>query len=302
VCIGLVVSPKACASLRSLCWEPCRRDYGSRTSSGSWKKNTVRPNGLGDGSRHDQRREHRAFARANAQYMSARQSAVAPVRSRVLEDKDWKQVREGVEVKLCRIPMGKAGNNLCCAVARRDGKKKKPCWPAGAAPVAEAFGNPPKLQKRPAPADRSSGAWADAGRYPARRLFEVEVQLNERQQACGLRVGLFGGPQPWPARRTERICCAPTAPKRSGQSVGNGICNCSRPRRVPLRQERLSLRPIFHHQDERVKRTSGLFLSLALWDLEMWMRARAGQCAGNWRRDRDIKSLDVVLPVKTAEG
>ena len=59
----------------------------------------------------------------------------------------------------------------------------------------------------------------------------------------------------------------------------------------------LSLRPIFHHKTERVEaHILVCFLSLALWrTLEMWMRQLVGEVA-------TVKSLDVVLPVKTPEG
>jgi hypothetical protein len=68
----------------------------------------------------------------------------------------------------------------------------------------------------------------------------------------------------------------------------------------------LSLRPIFHHETERVKaHILVCFLSLALWrTLEMWMKGkRLGTCARQLVGEiATIKSLDIVLPLKIAEG
>ncbi len=68
----------------------------------------------------------------------------------------------------------------------------------------------------------------------------------------------------------------------------------------------LSLRPIFHHKTERVEaHLLVCFLSLALWrTLEMWMRGKGlGNCARQLAGEiATVKSLNVVLPVKTPEG
>ena len=68
----------------------------------------------------------------------------------------------------------------------------------------------------------------------------------------------------------------------------------------------LGLRPIFHRKTERAEaHILVCFLSLALWrTLEMWMRGKGlGTCARQLVGEiATIKSLDVVLPVKTAEG
>jgi hypothetical protein len=68
----------------------------------------------------------------------------------------------------------------------------------------------------------------------------------------------------------------------------------------------LHLRPVFHHKDERVEaHILVCFLALALWrTLEMWMKGKGlGTCARQLVGEvATIKSLDVVLPVRTAEG
>ena len=68
----------------------------------------------------------------------------------------------------------------------------------------------------------------------------------------------------------------------------------------------LSLRPIFHHKTERVEaHILVCFLSLALWRvLEQWMKGKGlGSCARQLVDEiATIKSLDVILPVRTEEG
>jgi hypothetical protein len=68
----------------------------------------------------------------------------------------------------------------------------------------------------------------------------------------------------------------------------------------------LGLRPIFHHKTERVEaHILVCFLALALWrTLEMWMKGKGlGTCARQLVGEiATIKSLDVVLPVRTLEG
>ena len=68
----------------------------------------------------------------------------------------------------------------------------------------------------------------------------------------------------------------------------------------------LGLRPIFHQQTERVEAHILVgFLALALWrTLEMWMKGKGlGTCARQLVAEiATIKSMDVVLPVRTAEA
>src|SRR5207245_696399 len=127
----------------------------------------------------------------NAQYIVGTPKAqLRQFEAALLEDKDWKQVREGVEVKLLPHPDGTGREQfvLCRSQARREKEKamlarqEQRLWQK----LLEIHQS---LQKRPAAADpieRRVGRWL--GRYPAAdRLFGVEVQVNERQRACGLR-------------------------------------------------------------------------------------------------------------------
>jgi len=165
------------------------------------------------------------------------------------------------------------------------------------------------LQKKPAPADvieRRVGKWL--GRYPAAdKLFEVEVGLNEQRQACDLSVACLVDRSQW-ARQAHgayllRTNCAEPAPAKVWEwylqlQQAESAFRCAK--------SDLSLRPIFHHKTERVEaHILVCFLSLALWRaLEQWMKGKGlGSCARQLVGEiATIRSLDVVLPVKSAEG
>jgi len=247
----------------------------------------------------------------NAQYIVGTPKAqLRQFEAALLEDKDWKQVREGVEVKLLPHPDGKGREQfvLCRSQARREKEKamlarqEQRLWQK----LLEIHQS---LQKRPAPADpieRRVGRWL--GRYPAAdRLFEVEVQLNERQQACGLRVACLVDRNQWASQAhgayVLRTNCTEEDPAKVWEwylqlQQAEAAFRCAK--------SDLSLRPIFHHKTERVEaHILVCFLSLALWrTLEMWMRGKGlGSCARQLAGEiATIKSLDIVLPVKTAEG
>ena len=166
-----------------------------------------------------------------------------------------------------------------------------------------------RLEKRPAPADQTErrvGRWL--GRYPAAdKLFEVEVRLNEQRQACGLSVACLVDRSQW-ARQAHgayllRTNCTEADPAKVWEwylqlQQAEAAFRCAK--------SDLSLRPIFHHKTERVEaHLLVCFLSLALWrTLEMWMRGKGlGNCARQLAGEiATVKSLDVVLPVKTPEG
>jgi len=228
----------------------------------------------------------------------------------LLEDKDWKQVRPDVEVKLLAHPDGQGKEQfvLCRSEARREKEKamlarqEQRLW-------QKLLEIDQRLQKRPAPADqieRRVGRWL--GRYPAAdKLFEVEVRLNEQRQACGLSVASLVDRSQW-ARQAHgayllRTNCTEQDPAKVWEwylqlQQAEAAFRCAK--------SDLSMRPIFHHKTERVEaHILVCFLSLALWrTLEMWMRGKGlGNCARQLVGEiATVKSLDLVLPVKTPEG
>ena len=243
----------------------------------------------------------------NAQYIVGTPKAqLRQFESALLEDQDWKQVRPEVEVKLLPHPDGKGHEQfvLCRSQARREKEKamlarqEERLWQK----LLEIHRS---LQKKPVPADqieRRVGRWL--GRFPAAdKLFAVEVQSNEQQQACGLSVACLIDRNQW-ARQAHgayllRTNCTEQDPAKVWEwylqlQQAEAAFRCAK--------SDLSLRPIFHQKTERVEaHILVCFLSLALWrTLEMWMRGKGlGTCARQLVAEiATIKSLDVVLPVK----
>jgi transposase len=228
----------------------------------------------------------------------------------LLENRDWKQVRPDVEVKLLPHPDGQGREQfvLCRSQARREKEKamlarqEERLWQK----LLEIH---QRLQKKPAPAasiERRAGRWL--GRYPAAdQLFEVEVQLNQQKQACALNVACLVD-RSQRARQAHgayllRTNCAEQDPAKLWEwylqlQQAEAAFRCAK--------SDLSLRPIFHHKTERVEaHILVCFLSLALWRvLEQWMKGKGlGTCARQLVAElASIKSLDVVLPVKTGDS
>jgi hypothetical protein len=219
-------------------------------------------------------------------------------------------VRTGVEVKLLPHPDGKGNEQLvlCRSQARREkgkamlARQETRLWQK----LLEIH---QRLENKPAPADRIErrvGKWL--GRYPAAdRLFEVEVALNQQRQACGLSVACVVDRKHWAAQAPGayllRTNCAQQDPAKVWEwylqlQQAESAFRCAK--------SDLRLRPIFHHKTERVEaHILVCFLSLALWRvLEQWMKGKGlGSCARQLvGESATIKSLDVILPGKTAEG
>jgi len=247
----------------------------------------------------------------NAQYIVGTPKAqLRQFEAALLDVKDWKPVRQDVEVKLLPHPDGKGREQfvLCRSQARREKEKamlarqEQRLWQK----LLEIHQS---LQKKPAPADkieRRVGRWL--GRYPAAdKLFEVEVQLNERQQACGLSVACLVDRNQWAAQAHGAYLLRTNCLEQDPAKVWEWYLQLQQAESAfRCAKSDLSLRPIFHHKTERVEaHILVCFLSLALWrTLEMWMRGKGlGTCARQLVEEiATIKSLDIVLPVKTAEG
>jgi transposase len=228
----------------------------------------------------------------------------------LLEERDWQQVRPDVEVKRLTHPDGQGQEQfiLCRSQARREKEKamlarqEQRLW-------QKLLGIHRGLQKKPAPAEqieRRVGRWL--GRYPAAdKLFEVEVCLDAQRQACGLSVTCVVDRKQWAAQAQGayllRTNCTESAPAKLWEwylhlQQAEAAFRCAK--------SDLCLRPIFHHKTPRVEaHILVCFLSLALWRvLEQWMKGKGlGTCARQLVGEiATIKRLDVVLPIKTAEG
>ena len=227
------------------------------------------------------------------------------------EKKDWQHVRADVEVKLVAHPDGQGREQfvLCRSEARRE-KEKAMLERQAERLLVQLVAIDTALRKKPhadlVAVGRRIGRWL--GRYPAaNKLFVMEVLTDAAGAACALTI----------ACRVER---GQWAQQAHGAYLLRTNCLEKDPARLwqwylqltqaeaAFRTEKsdLHLRPIFHQKAERVEaHILVCFLALALWrTLEMWMKSKGlGTCARQLLGEiATIKSLDVVLPVRTAEG
>ena len=225
----------------------------------------------------------------------------------LLDQNDWKAVREDVEVKLLPHPDGEGHEQfvLCRSAARRQKEKamlarqEERLW-------QKLLGIHASLQKRPMPADkieRRIGRWL--GRFPAAdKLFEVEVESNDNQQASGLIVACRVDRNQWTRQAHGAYLLRTNCTEKDPARVWEWYLQLQQAE-AAFRSAKsdLSLRPIFHQKTERVEAHILVsFLSLALWrTLEMWMKGKGlGTCARQLVGEiATIKSMDIVLPVST---
>jgi transposase len=228
----------------------------------------------------------------------------------LLEEKDWTAVREAVEVKLLAHPDGQGKEQfvLCRSAARRE-KEKAMLARQETRLRQKLLEIQQSLEKKPAPAavlERRVGKWL--GRFPAAdKLFAVEVRLNEQRRAIGLSVACVVDRSQWAARAQGAYLLRTNCAEKDAAQVWHWYLQLQQAEAAfRCAKSDLSLRPIFHHKTERVEaHILVCFLSLALWRvLEQWMSGKGlGTCARQLVGEiATIKSLDVVLPVKTEEG
>jgi len=247
----------------------------------------------------------------NAQYIVGTPKAqLRQFEAALLDGQGWKEVREDVTVKLLAHPDGKGDEQfvLCRSLARAEKEKamlarqEERLW-------QKLWQINQRLQRKAAPAEgieRRVGRWL--GRYPAAdKVFTVEVLLDEQRQACGLSVACVVERKQWVAQAHGAYLLRTNCTEQDPAKVWNWYLQLQQAEAAfRCAKSDLSLRPIFHHKTERVEaHILVCFLSLALWRvLEQWMKGKGlGSCARQLVDEiATIKSLDVILPVRTEEG
>ena len=229
----------------------------------------------------------------------------------IADERDWQQVRDGVDAKIARGPDGKEAFLLCRSVERRE--KERAIHARFQARIEEALG---RLKRRVAGA-----------RQPLDRgLLERQIgRLLERNQRAAARyqIRLVDDPQAashlkltWSARpewddwaRTSEGCyiLRTNVLDWSPEDLWHTYIQLTEAEAAfRIHKSELSMRPIWHQKAARVQAHIFVcFLAYVLWKtLEQWQR-RAG--LGNSPRlilDElaSIKSTDVVLPLADVPG
>lgn len=226
----------------------------------------------------------------------------------LVDKKDWRTVREGLEVKLCPGPDGQETFVLCRSADRQ--KKEQAMHEKFSARIEEGLKSlQGRLENRKKKEDRGR-VERQIGRLLQRNSraagrFKVEVE-EDPTCSCGLRLSWSTNAawQSW-ATHTEgcyilRTNISDWTPESLWQTY---VQLTEAEAAFRIQKSQLSIRPIWHHKKERVQaHILVCFLAHILWKtLEQW-QARTG--LGNSPRTildelARIQSTDVILP--TAE-
>lgn len=231
--------------------------------------------------------------------------------AQLLEEKNWQQVREDVEVKLVPHPDGQGREQfvLCRSEARRE-KEKAMLERQAERLLAQLMALDASLRKKPqadlGTVGRRLGRWL--GRYPAAdKLYVVEIVTDNAGAACALSIACRLDRGQWTRQAHGAYLLRTNCLEKDPAQLWQWYLQLTQAE-AAFRTEKsdLHLRPVFHQKTERVEaHILVCFLALALWrTLEMWMKGKGmGTCARQLIAEiATIKSLDVVLPVRTAEG
>lgn len=229
--------------------------------------------------------------------------------AQLLDQANWAQVQEGVEVKIVAHPDGGTNEQylLCRSSARRQ-KEAAMLALARKRLRAQLDKTHASLQRRPANdpnlIERRVGRWL--GRFAAaERLLEVTVQRDTHHHACGLSITERAERTTWAEQAHGAYLLRTNCTEKDPIKLWRWYVQLSQAEAAfRISKSDLSLRPVFHHKTERVEaHILVCFLSLALWrTLEMWMHGKGlGDCARELLKQiATVRSMDVVLPVKEA--
>lgn len=254
-----------------------------------------------------------AFLRErNASYIVGTPKAqLRQFESALLERAEWHEVQGEVQVKLVPHPDG-AGREqfvLCRSVARA-AKERAMLERQQERLLGKLVELDASLRAEPrrdvGPVNRRLGRWL--GRYPAAdKLYIVEVLTDASGAACGLSIACRLDRGRWAHQAHGAYLLRTNCVEKDPAQLWRWYIQLTQAE-AAFRTEKsdLHLRPIYHQKTERVEaHLLVCFLALAMWrTLEMWMSGKGlGSCARQLLAEiATVKSLDVVLPVRTAEG
>ena len=240
--------------------------------------------------------------------LGAARSELKKWKPELLEEDNWEQVRDGLEVKICRGPEGEETFILCRSTERLE--KERAMHERFADRIREGLESlERRLLKARSPADRSQverqiGRLLERNRRAA-RMFRVVVHEDP---TLGSRLRLdWSVNEEWDewARRSEGCYVLRTnVSDWTGPELWQAYVQLTQAEAAfRIQKSDLSIRPIWHQRSDRVQaHILVCFLAYVLWkSLEQWC-----QRAGLGRSPRlilqemaKLHSADIVLP--TAE-
>jgi transposase len=224
------------------------------------------------------------------------------------EKKHWREIREGIEVKLCAAPAGGEETFILCRSKDRL-EKEKAMHERFSTRIEEAL---VKLKARIAKSKRRLNRDAinrQIGRLLQRNAraaarFAIELKQADNPAGCALEVSIQDSFDQWAALSEGAYVLRSNINDWSDEKLWKAYIQLSQAEAAfRIQKDQLAIRPIWHQREDRVQaHILVCFLAFVLWKtLELWQE-RAG--LGNSPRTlleelARIQAHDVILPTHT---
>jgi transposase len=220
----------------------------------------------------------------------------------------WREIRAGIEVKLCAAPEGDAETFILCR-SRDRGEKEKAMHDRFSRRIEQALA---KLQARIAKSkkrlnrdaiNRQIGRLLQRNQRAAAR-FAIELKHADNPAGCMLEVAVHERFDHWAALSEGTYLLRSNVTDWSDEKLWQAYIQLTQAEAAfRIQKDQLAIRPIWHQRADRVQaHILVCFLAFVLWKtLELW-QARAG--LGNSPRTlleelARIQAHDVILPTHT---
>ena len=220
----------------------------------------------------------------------------------------WREIRDGIEVKLCAAPEGGEETFILCRSQARI-EKEKAMHERFSARIEQALA---KLQARIARSqkrlnrdaiNRQIGRLLQRNQRAAAR-FAIELKHADNPAGCTLEVSVQDSFDQWTALSEGTYLLRSNVTDWSDEKLWKAYIQLTQAEAAfRIQKDQLSIRPIWHQREDRVQAHIFVcFLAFVLWKtLELWQE-RAG--LGNSPRTlleelARIQAHDVILPTQT---
>lgn len=224
------------------------------------------------------------------------------------EKTHWREIREGIEVKLCAAPDGEQETFILCRSKDRL-EKERAMHDRFSARIEQALA---KLQARIAKSqkrlnrdaiNRQIGRLLQRNQRVAAR-FAIELKDADNPAGCALEVSIQDSFDQWAALSEGAYLLRSNVTDWSDEKLWKAYIQLTQAEAAfRIQKDQLSIRPIWHQREDRVQaHILVCFLAFVLWKtLELWQE-RAG--LGNSPRTlleelARIQAHDVILPTHT---
>jgi transposase len=224
----------------------------------------------------------------------------------LLEQSDWSEVQAGVEVKLVAHPDRPEHEQyvLCRSQARR--QKEAAMLEGQQQRLRKKLEQIDQgLRKRPQSRDRVErriGRWLGRNTM-VEKIFSVQVQTDEKGNACALNFSEDTGKADWAQRAHGAYLLRTNCLEQDPRSLWRWYIQLTQAEDAfRCTKSDLGLRPLFHHTEHRVQAHILIcFIALVMWrTLENWLQSKGlGSCARQVLHELDsLRSMDVVTPLQ----